>query len=173
MHWDRSGTSRCSNAGHVTAHMGQRGQATVEAAVAIPSMMLVFALLLQPVCLSYTRTVMCNAAGECARAAATAYGGDVAACREFALRRLAAVPEVPMFHVGGRSDWDVRVDRTDAHVDVSITGHARPLPILGAAAELLAASDARGLVLHVELSQDTRADWVGGDYDAWQSIWGS
>ncbi len=172
MRWVRPGTSRCSSVRRSCARRGQKGQATVEAAVTIPSTMLVFALLLQPVCLSYTRMVMCAAAGECARAAATAYGGDVAACREFALRRLAAVPDAPLFHVGGRADWDVRIDRTDSHVNVSISGHARPLPLMGAAARLLAASDAKGLVLRVELSEDTRAEWVGGDYDAWQSMWG-
>ena len=71
----------------------QGGQGTVEAAVVLPSVMLVLALLLQPVCLSYTRTVMRAAAGECARAAATAYGGNMAACeRAGALRRCPRFP---------------------------------------------------------------------------------
>ena len=151
---------------------GQRGQATVEAAVVLPSVMLVFALLLQPVCLSYTRTVMRSAAGECARAAATAYGGNTAACEAFARRRLEAVPEVPLFHVGGSSDWDVRVEGSGGHADVTIRGHARPLPLMGALASLVSMSDGQGIVLEVSLSEDLRPSWVGGDYDAWQSIWG-
>ena len=151
---------------------GERGQGTVEAAVILPSLMLVFALLLQPVCLSYTRAVMRSAAGECARAAATAYGGNTDACRSFALRRLAAVPEVPLFHVGGRGDWNVAIDRSDSHVGVTITGHARPLPLMGALAALAGMRDGTGVLLKVTLSQDTRPSWVGGDYGAWQQIWG-
>lgn len=151
---------------------GQRGQATVEAAVVLPSVMLVLALLLQPVCLSYTRAVMWSAAGECARAAATAYGGNMAACEAFARRRLEAVPDVPLFHVGGSGDWDVRVAGSDGHADVTIRGHARPLPLMGALASLASMSDGQGIVLEVSLSEDMRPSWVGGDYDAWQSIWG-
>ena len=82
------------------------------------------------------------------------------------------MPEVPLFHVGGRADWDVRIDRTDSHVDVSVAGHVRPLPLMGAVASLLTESDGQGVVLRVGVSKDTRADWVGGDYDAWQSMWG-
>lgn len=137
----------------------------------LPAVMLVFALLMQPACLSYTRMIMRGAAGECARAAATAYGGDVSACREFAYRRLKAVPEVPLFHVGGEGDWSVAIDRSDTHVDVSIEGHARPLPLMGAVAALLRMSDGQGVVLRVSLSVDTRADWVGGDYGTWQKVW--
>lgn len=152
---------------------GTRGQATVEAAATLPSVMLVVALLVQPACLSYTRAVMREAAGECARAAATAYQGDVSACREFALRRLRGVPELPLFHVGGSGDWDVEISRSDTHVDVSIAGHARPLPLMGAVAALMGMSDGTGVVLRVSLSRDTRASWVGGDYSGWQTMWGS
>lgn len=149
-----------------------RGQGTVEAAVVLPSVMLLFALLLQPVCLSYTRAIMRGAAGECARAAATAYGSDMAACRAYALRRLEAVPEVPLFHVGGARDWKVDISRSDGHVEVSIQGHARPLPIMGALAALASMSDGQGVVLRVSLSEDTRPSWVGGSYSDWQSMWG-
>lgn len=150
----------------------ENGQGTVEAAVTIPAMMLVLALLLQPVCLSYTRMVMRGAAGECARAAATAYAGDVRGCKEFALRRLKAVPEIPLFHVGGTGDWSIAVNRSDTHVEVTIQGHARPLPLMGAVAALMRMSDGTGVVLRVSLSVDTRADWVGGDYGTWQKVWG-
>lgn len=149
----------------------EEGQATVEAAVVLPSLMLVLALLMQPVCLSYTRAIMRAAAAECARVAATAYGGDTSACREYALRRLEAVPDVPLFHVGGKGDWDVSIDRSDSHVAVTILGHARPLPLMGAVASLLSMSDGTGVVLRVTLSESTRASWVGGDYGAWQGMW--
>ena len=150
---------------------GEAGQATVEAAVVLPSLLLVLALLMQPACLSYTRAIMRAAAAECVRAAATAYGGDTSACREYALRRLEAVPEVPLFHVGGQGDWDVSIERSDSHVTVTIIGHARPLPLMGAVASLLSMSDGTGVVLRVALSESTRASWVGGDYGAWQGMW--
>lgn len=151
---------------------GVRGQGTVEGAVVLPSVMLVFALLLQPVCLSYTRSVMRSAAAECARAAATAYGADTSACKDYALRRLRAVPEVPLFHVGGTEDWQVSISRGDAQVQVSIEGHARPLPLMGALAALASRSDATGVLLSVDLTEKTRPSWVGGSYADWQGIWG-
>lgn len=151
---------------------GERGQSTVEAAMVLPSVMLVFALLLQPVCLSYTRAVMRGAAGECARAAATAYGSDMGACKAFALRRLAAVPEVPLFHVGGQADWSIQIDGGEGQVSVQITGHARPLPLLGALSALGSMRDGKGVVLRVSLTEQTRPSWVGGDYSDWQSMWG-
>lgn len=150
----------------------EQGQSTVEAAVVLPSVMLVFALLLQPVCLSYTRAVMRGAAGECARAASTAYGSDLASCKSYALRRLEAVPEVPLFHVGGQGDWSVQIDRGEGQVSVQITGHARPLPLLGALGALASMRDGQGVVLRVSLTEQTRPGWVGGDYSAWQSMWG-
>ena len=54
-----------------------RGQATIEAAVLLPSVMLLFAILLEPACLSYTRTIMRATACETARVAATDYDGDL------------------------------------------------------------------------------------------------
>lgn len=162
---------------HLTARLttcarSQAGQATVEAALVIPTVMVVFALLLQPVCLSYTRAVMRAAAAECARATATAYGGDTEACRAYALRRLAAVPEVPLFHVGGPADWNVDVERAGRQVNVHIVGHARPLPLMGLLAARALRRDGRGLVLEVSLQENVRPSWLGGDYDAWQSMWG-
>lgn len=143
----------------------------MEAAVLLPTLMLLLALLAQPVCLSYTRAVMRTAAGECARAAATAYADDLEACRHYALRRLRAVPNVPLFHVGGEQDWDVRVTRSGSVVEVSIAGHARPLPLMGTLAALAGAHDGKGVVLRVSLAQDMRPSWLGGDYGAWQTIW--
>lgn len=149
-----------------------RGQATVEAAVILPSVMLVVALLAQPVCLSYTRAVMRSAAAECARLAATSRGGDLGACRDYALRRLEAVPEVPLFHVGGTRDWRVEVSRGVSRVSVRIGGHARPLPLMGALAGMAGMTDATGVVLEVSLEETVRPGWLGGDYDDWQRMWG-
>jgi hypothetical protein len=32
--------------------------------------------------------------------------------------------------------------------------------------------DGKGLVLDVSLRENLRPSWLGGDYDAWQGIWG-
>ena len=151
---------------------GEAGQATVEAAAILPVLMLVFAIILQPVCLCYTRAVMRAAAAEAARAATTAYGGDTAECEACVRRRLGAVPEVPLFHVGGSRDWEVTIARTDHQVDVTIAGHARPLPIMGAIAGAAFERDGSGIVLRVSLSMRGRPSWLGGDYSDWQSVWG-
>ena len=179
-HFRRSGTSPSSRSGTGGRKGGgvalsrrlTCGQSTVEAALLLPSLMLVTALLAQPVCLSYTRAIMRAAAAECARAAATAYGGDLDACRSYALRRLEAVPEVSPFHVGGRSDWNVSVSKASSTVDVTISGHARPLPLMGVLVSAFGAHDARGVVLEVSLHETVRPSWLGGDYGGWQSMWG-
>lgn len=148
------------------------GQATVEAAVLLPTLMLLMALLMQPACLLYTRAIMRAAAGECVRVLATGYGEYAEAdCRAFALRRLAAVPELSIFHVGGREDWDVTCERGEGRVTVRIAGHLRPLPLLGVAVELLGSRDAVGTRLDVEVSERVRADWVEGDYGSWVQMW--
>lgn len=135
-------------------------------------MTLVLALLLQPVCLLYTRSVMQHAACHAARAALTTTSGEDAV-RELALRRLAAVPEAPPFHVGGRGDWDVSVGGVGtSHVSVSITGHARPLPLAGAVAALAMGSDGSGVVLRVSVEENLRPEWLEGGYDDWVGMWG-
>ena len=46
------------------APMGEEGPASVEAAVLLPVLVLVVALLVQPACLLYTRAVMSGAAAQ-------------------------------------------------------------------------------------------------------------
>ena len=150
----------------------QAGQSSVEAALLLPTVMVVLALLLEPVCLLYTRTVMQHAACLSARAALTT-SLEEGAVREMALRRLAAVPEAPPFHVGGRDDWAVTVNGLgSSRVSVSITGHAKPLPLVGAAIALAGGSDGAGVVLRVDVEEGLRPEWLEGGYDDWVGIWG-
>lgn len=147
----------------------------MEAAVLIPSVMLLIALLVQPICLLYTRAVMHGAAAETARAVATARGaGDLEECKQYARRRLAAVPEVSVFHVGGERDWQIEVTQSDSgrNVSVAITGHARPLPLFGQVSAALSDKDSTGLVLRVEVKQHMRPSWLEGNYGDWLKIWG-
>ena len=146
----------------------------MEAAALLPAFLLLVLLGLQPACLLYTRAVMESAAAETARLMVTAEAEGDDAYRAFALRRLAAVPDVSIFHVGGPLSWEVGLSRAGegGAVGVSIEGAARPLPILGALAPAMGALDANGDVgLRVEVSYDGRPGWLEGGYDAWTSIW--
>ena len=151
----------------------ESGQSTVEAALLIPTVMVVLALLLQPACLLYTRSVMGAAAAEGVRVMATGVGGPEA-CESYVLRRLEAVPSVSIFHSGGMDDWDVSVSGPDENgtACVEVVGHVRPLPLLGAVVSALAASDGEGAVLRVRVEEGVRSSWVGGDYGDWVKIWG-
>ena len=84
------------------------GQMSVEAALLLPVVLTLLALLVQPVCVLYTRTLMASTAGELARLAATSRGSEDD-LRSFALRRLAAVPDLAIFHEGGTRGWEVEV----------------------------------------------------------------
>lgn len=147
------------------------GQATVEAAALLPTLMLLIGMLVQPVCLAYTRSVMCSAAAEAARAMLSA-SDRTDEVRAFVLRRLAAIPEVPLFHVGGDDDWDIALETSGHEVSVRLTGHARPLPLVGLLASSFSESDGDGIVLRTELVSRVRPEWLGGDYDAWIGMWG-
>ncbi|MCH3942359.1 MAG: pilus assembly protein [Atopobiaceae bacterium] len=152
------------------------GQASVEAALLLPVAMALVALLVQPVCLLYTRSVMESSAAEGVRALATASGSGGAtaeACERFVRRRLAAVPELSCFHVGGEDDWTVSCEGAEgeASCSVSIAGHARPLPSSGWQAGVLGGSDDSGIVLEVEVSEDVRPSWLKGTYGEWVGMW--
>ncbi len=149
---------------------GNDGQASVEAAVLIPSLLVVVALLVQPTCLLYTRSVMSGAAAEAVRLAATSSSTDEVVA--FVKRRLKAVPEVSAFHAGGEADWSVSVSGAGtARPRVEISGHARPLPLTAAIAGAVAGSDGSGVVLKVEKEADARAGWVQGAYSDWVGMW--
>ena len=70
-------------------------------------------LALQPVCLLYTRAVMESAAAETARLMTTTTAEDDD-LKEFTRRRLAAVPNVSIFHAGGPLSWDIELGRAGA-----------------------------------------------------------
>lgn len=133
--------------------------------------MLVFAILLEPLCMGYTWTLMGSAAAEAARAVTTDYDGAFEDCRSFVLRRLRGVPDVPLFHVGGDDDWEVTIERGEHEVSVRVRGHARPLPLMGVLASAFAECDGAGVVLDVEVHEISRPKWLGGSYGDWQKIW--
>lgn len=146
---------------------------SVEAAVLLPVALALVALLVQPACVLYTRSVMASAASELVRLAATSRDSDET-LRDFALRRLAAVPDVSVFHEGGPASWEVEVagPDEDGHVAVTIAGRVRPLPVLGVLATALGRPEGDLVVVEVEAEGPVRAAWVEGGYDAWVEMWG-
>ncbi len=146
------------------------GQASVEAALLLPAVLLVLGMLLQPACLLYTRMVMEQAAAETGRLLVTASCGDDAV-RAFCIRRLSAVPAVSLFHVGGADDWQIEFSERSGYVEVAIRGHARPLPVFGMLARLAIDHDDQGIVLAATYAHRLRPSWLGGDVDAWMGVW--
>ena len=147
-----------------------RAQSTVEAAFLLPTFLTLVLLALQPVCLLYTRAVMESAAAETARLMTTTTVGD----EEFARRRLAAVPDVSIFHAGGPLSWDIELGRADADgvSSVSVTGEVKPLPVIGAFARAMGSAGHNGYVeLKVDVSYRSRPEWLEGDYDSWIAAW--
>lgn len=163
-------TSRCIDLGREC-----RAQATIEAALVFPVFLTLLLFALQPVCLLYTRAVMESAAAETARLMVTGEG-DVRLYRRFALRRLAAVPDLAIFHAGGPRSWEVECASAyemGGSVKVAISGHVRPLPVIGAFARALGAQDAHGdVLLEVDVEYEGRPSWLEGSYGDWISVWG-
>lgn len=150
-------------------------QATVEAAFLLPTFLTLVLLAVQPVCLLYTQAVMESAAAQTARLMVTADAESDDACRAFALRRLAAVPDVSVFHVGGPLSWDIELthaETTGGQVGVKIAGTVRPLPVIGAFARAFGDTNALGDVrLEVSVDYEGRPVWLEGDYETWIAIW--
>lgn len=145
---------------------------SVEAAMLIPVVLTLLALLVQPACVLYTRAVMDATAGELVRLAVTSRGsGDD--LRAYALRRLAAVPEVPSFHVGGAQAWEVSVEGPDeeGRVTAVVEGRVRPLPLVGVVVHALGRTDGQDVVVRAEAVLDARAEWIGGGYEDWVGVW--
>ena len=87
---------RCFSRGRSAADPGlweeaageERAQATVEAAVLLPSFLIVLLLALQPICLLYTTSIMESAASQAARLLITGEYVDDKSVQAFVMRRL-------------------------------------------------------------------------------------
>lgn len=147
----------------------------MEAALLLPSFLFVLLLALQPVCMLYTRAVMEGAAAETARLMVTGSDGSAEAYRAFALRRLAAVPNLALFHEGGPLAWNIELSAASSgagKVRVEIEGAVKPLPVLGAFAGLWGERSGQGDVLvRVEVSYEGRPSWLEGSYETWIASW--
>ena len=153
----------------------ERGQSTVEAAFALPVLMLLVLLLLQPGIILYDRIVMEGAAAEGCRLVATAQDpGKVE--EDYVRRRLSAVPEADLFHVHAQGcTWEIVLDGDERcqEVGVRIKTQVKPLPLIGAAAQLFGmANDAGNWEVEVEQRMQVKDAWVmespdGADPAGW------
>lgn len=145
-------------------------QSSVEAAFIVPVCMLVLLCLLQPLCVMYTQATMWSIANQALRCIETTQ--DTSAVTSYIQRRLKAIPEIPLFHVGGTQDWDISCSGyTEKNAEVSISGHVKPLPLFYTASKLFAQTDDKGIILTVTAHSQVRPDWLGGDYESWIGMW--
>ena len=157
--------------------LDDRGQASVEAALLLPSLLVVIGLLAQPVCVGYTRCVMEAAAGEACRLMSTATHGTIgsdSAYESYVRRRLDAVPDLDIFHRGGDAGWEIELSGSVAEHGASarIRTTVRPLPIVGLLAVAAGDMDEAGdVVVDVSVATTTRPSWLEGGYGDWSSSW--
>lgn len=136
----------------------------MEAAFALPVLLLVALMLLQPGIVLYDRMVMADAAAEGCRLLATAQGADAA--EDFVRRRLGAVPPHDLFHVhGGGCTWEVECsgDEGSAEVSVRIATQLKPVPLIDYGARALGLTNGQGnFEVEVRASAPTQPAWVQG-----------
>ena len=149
------------------------GQTLIEAAFLLPVIFFAFGLLLQPALLLYCRCVMDSAAAETCRLAATATCGEQSV-KAFALRRLAALPGIDIFHTQ-ECEWDICIDDSEesGHATVTINGHIRLLPLVGITASTFTQNAGDGCgVMSAVASTSMLPAWLGDsdvNADEWVS----
>lgn len=143
-----------------------RGQATIEAAFALPVLMLLILMLLQPSILLYDRIVMQSAAAEGCRLLATSDGSSQSTCEDFLRRRLSAIPQVDFFHVHTSGcTWQISMsgNESSATASVRISTEVKPLPLIGLGAGFLGLTGANGnLTVEAEANASTQPPWYQG-----------
>ena len=152
----------------------ESGQSTVEAAFLLPVFFIVMGLLLQPAMLLYSRCIMNEAASEGCRLVATSTNDD-ATTRAFILRKLSAVPNLPILH--DDNEWDISWSGGELGqpVTVRIVNHIRPLPLFGIMAGLASTKTSDGRLEQVtEISSSLAPDWasaLGSSPSDWIGAW--
>lgn len=147
--------------------LSDRGQATVEAAFALPVLSLLLLLLMQPGLILYDRMVMEAAASEACRLLVTKtdqVGSMDEAVRAAVLHRLGSIPPIPCFHVHDEvCSWviDLQGDEGSGYVSARIETQVRPLPLLGSMATLLGlVNDEGNVVVRVERTALAQPEWI-------------
>lgn len=157
----------------------EKGQATVEAAFAIPVLFILLLVLLQPGIVLYDHMVMNSAAAEGCRLLATrseASGLSDERCVDLIKRQLAAIPPHPLFHMHApHCSWDIRISGSDSseEVSVEISHRLRLLPLFDISGVLAGIADSEGCIqLEAAQSAPTQPAWAhegsaGLDPESW------
>ena len=144
------------------AVLGDDGQSTVEASFALPIVLVLVLLLVQPGIILYDRIVMEAAAAEGCRLLATS--SDMGAVEDFIRRRLSAVPEQDLFHVhGGGCTWRIEAEGGEgsSRASMTIRNEVRPVLLIDAGLRALGIVNGNGnLEIEVRASQSTQPDWA-------------
>lgn len=155
------------------------GQSTIEAAFALPILMILVLLLIQPAIVLYDRMVMSSAAAEGCRLYSTASSDVVGKCEDYVKRRLSAIPQMDQFHVHSKGcTWNVSFEGGEGSQvsRVLISTEVRPLPLIGSGMWALGLLNRQGnLKIEVESMQKMQPDWVansaeGTDPANWAGI---
>lgn len=136
----------------------------------LPTVLALLGMLLQPACLIYARMMMDQAAAETARLLVTA-SNEEDTVRSFCLRRLESVPHAALFHTSGDEGWSVEFSEHAGDVEVSIVGHARPLPVFGMLTRLMLEHDEEGVILRSKYRISLRPSWLEGGQEDWAGVW--
>lgn len=155
---------------------GEQGQSTVEASFALPIVLVLVLLLVQPGIILYDRIVMEAAAAEGCRLLATS--SDAGTAEDFVRRRLSSVPEQDLFHIHGSGcSWQIELQGGEAspHATVTIRNEVRPVPLIGLGVQALGLTNGNGnMEIEVRASQPTQPDWaaaVGISPAEWVDTW--
>lgn len=141
----------------------------MEAAFALPVLMMLVLMLIQPGIVLYDRMVMQAAAAEGCRLLATStdsLGSMDEACEAFIRHRLGSVPQQDCFHMhegANGCSWRISLsgDESSQTVEVGISNELKPLPLLDAAAALLGLVNENGnLVVEVSASAPAQPGWA-------------
>ena len=157
--------SACAPAIHAACSKfkDRRGQATVEAAFALPVLMLLILMMMQPAIYLYDLVVMRNAAAEGCRLISTSTS-DVSTNEDYIRRRLTAIPDIDIFHIhSGGCTYEISIvgDEEASEVSVKISNQIKPLPLLDLAMKCGNALNAKGnLTIETEVSMATQPSWV-------------
>ncbi len=148
------------------------GQASVEAALIIPLLLVGMLLAVQPAIVLYDRLVMESAVSEGCRVAETSSSGE-GVVREYVERRLAAIPSIEAFHAGA---WTIEVtgaDQQSEYVSVRVSHDLKPLPLMAAGLRLVGFAGSDGMYRQEAFREMRSHDgWAlrsefGLDFGAW------
>ena len=165
MRWERHRTTLTARGGgcamcwRFRRQRNQSGQATVEAAVAIPVVFLLLLLLVQPAIVLYDRAIMENAAAETCRLLCTQE--DPSLAEDYLSRRLSAIPEMELFHKhAGGCSWDIQLTSGASVARVEVATRLKPLPLLAQLSQLAGLVDGEGYwEVRVQEELPTTAMW--------------